>query len=77
MREIKVRKLREATVLALDEEAARKGISREELVRSILNQWAVNPDISAVHDKYSDLVSKVASISDNISHAIESLKSKN
>lgn len=77
MREIKVRKLREATVLALDEEAARKGISREELVRSILNQWAVNPDISAVNDKYSDLVSKVASISDNISHAIESLKSKN
>lgn len=77
MREIKVRKLKESTVLALEEEADRKGISREELVRSILNQWAINPDISAVHEKYSDLVTKFAALADNMNHAIESLKKVN
>lgn len=57
--ELKIRKVDPYVMKRLDEDARKKSISREELIRRILNDYAVRPDIRDMNDKYAALVRDV------------------
>lgn len=59
MASILIRNLSDSDVLKLDEMAAKKKISREELLRKFIKQIVLNNEITNAEDRYRNLVEVV------------------
>lgn len=62
MADIQVRKIDAAVKKKLDSLAKEKGLSLSQLIRNILTDYALHPDIKNVDDKYEVLVSNIVSL---------------
>lgn len=60
--DIVIRNLDKDIVLRIDELAKKKGLSRNEYLRSQIKQLALHPEISEKEDQYKRLVEKIAAI---------------
>ena len=74
MPEMKVRGLPKETLAALSKQAARRGISREELTRSILETAALTPAFSTQEERYQNLVKMVAEVLASHTKVLERLE---
>ncbi|MGF6376725.1 putative DNA-binding ribbon-helix-helix protein [Clostridiales Family XIII bacterium PM5-7] len=57
MKEIKVRRIEDAVYQKLTEEASRRNMSMEALVRNLIYEFAVLPDVRNIESKYEVLAS--------------------
>ena len=62
MSELKVRGLSEETIVKLTREAKKWGISREEFVRKILENFSVAPALLQQEEKYNSLLLMIAEV---------------
>lgn len=72
MSAIIIRGLNEETIVKLTQEAKKRGIPREELVRKILENFSVAPALLAQDEKYKSLL---VMITDVLTLNIQTLKS--
>lgn len=69
--EIKIRGVSPITVKKLDELAAKKKISRNELLKKYIESFAIQDDLKNMEDKYSTLVLKLSDVIERNTNALE------
>lgn len=62
MSELKIRGLSEETIAKLTHESKKRGISREELLRKILENFSVAPALLQQEEKYNSLLMMIAEV---------------
>ena len=79
--EIRIRGLSLNVIQLLDAEAAKRKTSRNRLLKSIVESFAIMPEIHSLDEKYSSLIKKVAVVLEKNTEALnriaESIEEKN
>ena len=62
MSELKIRGLSEETIVKLTHEAKKQGISREELLRKVLENFSIAPALLQQEEKYNSLLMMITEV---------------
>lgn len=54
-----IRNVSDTTILKLDEIAKKKGMSRQALIRNILDAFVLSSDIRTVENRYAELLNQI------------------
>ena len=57
--EIRIRGISLKVIQQLDEEAAKRKMSRNQLLKSLIESFTIMPELQLLHEKYASLVKKL------------------
>ena len=76
--EIRIRGISLKVIQQLDEEAAKRKMSRNQLLKSLIESFIVMPDLQSLDEKYASLVKKIMVVieknTEALNRATENLK---
>lgn len=76
MGDLKVRNLPDDVILRLNYLAEKKGVSREEYIRTYLQTLAVTGELKSMEDKYQTMISKIVGIMQNTNIQLEMMNER-